>query len=67
MLFSSFSGKNLTIPAAFSLAGAELGIGEANLASREDVATLVVPLAKSGPVSIDRLRTFAASQFLTSA
>ena len=59
---SQFSEKSLTVQAALALACAELGIGETDRAKRE-VAILMAPLAKSGPVSIDRLKTFAVSQF----
>ena len=47
---SPFSEKSLTVQAALALACAELGIGETEQAKRE-----------SGPVSIDRLKTFAVS------
>ena len=60
---SPFSEKSLTVQAALALACAELGIGETEQAKRETVAILMAPLAKSGPVSIDRLKTFAVSQF----
>lgn len=66
MIFSPFSDKNLTMQAAVALACGELGISETDLARRECVATLVEPLTKSGPVSIDRFKTFAVSQFLMS-
>jgi hypothetical protein len=60
---SQFSEKSLTVQAALALACAELGIGETDRAKRESVAILMAPLPKSGPVSIDRLKTFAVSQF----
>ncbi len=58
-----FSDRNLTVQAAVALACGELGISEADFAGRECIAALMEPLAKSGPVSIDRLKTFAVSQF----
>lgn len=60
---SQFSDKSLTMQAALALACTELGINETDQAKRECVAILMAPLAKSGPVSIDRLKTFAVSQF----
>ena len=62
---SPFSEKSLTVQAALALACRELGISETDQAKRETVAILMAPLAKSGPVSIDRLKTFAVSQFRT--
>ena len=60
---SPFGEKSLTVQAALTLACAELGISETEQAKRETVAILMAPLAKSGPVSIDRLKTFAVFQF----
>ena len=60
---SPFGEKSLTVQAALALACAELGISETEQAKRETVAILMAPLAKSGPVSIDRLKTFAVSNF----
>ena len=62
---NQFSEKSLTVQAALALACAELGISETDQEKRESVAILMAPLAKSGPVSIDRLKTFAVSQFRT--
>lgn len=60
---NQFSDKNLTIQAAVALACGELGIGETDFAGRECVATLMEPLTRFGPVSINRLKMFAVSQF----
>lgn len=61
--FNQFSDRNLTIQAAIALACGDLGISETDLAGRECIATLMEPLIKSGPVSINRLKMFAVSQF----
>lgn len=60
---NQFSDKNLTIQAAVALACGELGISETDFAGRECVATLMEPLTKSGPVSINRLKMHAVSLF----
>ncbi len=41
----------------------ELGIGVADRSKRESVAILMAPLAKRGADSIDKLKTFAVSQY----
>ena len=61
--YSQFSGKTLTMQVAVSLACKELGIGETDRPRRETVTVLMSTLAKRGPVSIDRLKTFAVSQY----
>jgi hypothetical protein len=60
---SQFREKSLTVQAALALACRELGIRETDQAKRESVAILMAPLAKSGQASINRLKTFAVSQF----
>jgi hypothetical protein len=60
---SQLSEKTLTVQVAVSLACKELGIGEADRSKRETVAVLMMPLAKRGSISIDRLKTFAVSQY----
>lgn len=60
---NQFSDKNLTIQAAIALACGELGISETDFAGRECVATLMEPLTKSGPASVNRLKMLAVSQF----
>ena len=58
-----FSDKNLTIQAAVSLACADLGISETDLAERARVVALIEPLAQSSPMSISTLKTFACHSF----
>ncbi len=62
-IYGEFSGKTVAMQVAVSLACKELGISVADRLKRETVAILMVPLAKRGPVSIDRLKTFAVSQY----
>jgi hypothetical protein len=60
---SEFGDQSLTMQVAVALACSELGISKADQSKRECVAILMAPLMKTGPVSIDRLRSFAVSQF----
>ena len=61
--FTQFGERPVAMQVALSLACRELGIGEADQSKRATVAILMTPLAKRGPVSIDRLKTFAVSQY----
>jgi hypothetical protein len=62
-LSNQFGGKTLAMQVAVSLACKELGIGETDRPARETVTVLMSMLAKRRPVSIDRLKTFAVSQY----
>src|SRR5437868_625860 len=59
---TQFRDKSLTMQAAIALACRELGISMVDHEKRECIAILMAPLIKSGPVSIDRLKTFSVGQ-----
>ena len=55
--------SQLTMQAAVALACNELGISEADHSKRECGAIHMAPLMKGGPLSIERLKSFAVSQY----
>lgn len=61
--YSHLGQTTLAMKVAVSLACKELGIGAADLSKRDAVAILMAPLANRGSASIDRLKTFAISQY----